>query len=665
MPSVQPHLSHPKYRPDIDGLRAVAVLSVVIFHAFPKALKGGFIGVDVFFVISGFLISTIIFENLDRGTFSFAEFYVRRIRRIFPGLLVVLLLSYAFGWFTLLADEFMQLGKHVAGGAGFVANLVLWSEAGYFDKSAEVKPLLHLWSLGIEEQFYIIWPLLLWLAWKRKFNLLTLTLLIGLMSYVLNVHSVRKDAVGTFYAPQRRFWELLCGSLLAWQTLYHRQSFTGLRTRLDGWLSAALYREPRENDGRTLAGVLSVLGLGLLGYGFWRINAESHFPGNWALVPVVGTSLVIAAGPKAWLNRSLLSHRVVVWFGLISFPLYLWHWPLLSFTRVVLGAEPPVGIRAAAVALAILLAWLTYKFVEKPIRLGPHGFAKAGTMASLMLLMGSVGYVTFRAQGIESRFPSEARYLTQHIDFDWKKQVRYNLCHLQEPVDLNQNDSCYEKTRPLIALWGDSHAAGLYPGFRALQTEHPLGILQFTQAGCPPILDMERLRFYVKCNEVNQRILQDLQAARPEVIIMHAAYLHQDYPMSKEELYSRFAASLQQIKARLPQSRLVAVGPVPHWKDSPQKTAFLYWRHSLDKTSKVPAMLPAEQWKDVDDNLARITRGLGVEYVSALQELCKGAECLSRVGETPEDFIAIDDAHLSARGADFLSRKIMPKLFGP
>jgi hypothetical protein len=274
------------------------------------------------------------------------------------------------------------------------------------------------------------------------------------------------------------------------------------------------------------------------------------------------------------------------------------------------------------VALSILLAWLTYKFVERPVRLGPHGFAKAGAMASLMLLMGGVGYATFHAQGIESRFPPEARYLTQRIDFNWKNQVRYNLCHLQEPVDLKQ-------------------------------------------AGCPPILDMQKLLFYVKCNEVNQRILQDLQAARPAVVIMHAAYLHQDYPMSKEELYSRFAASLQQIKARLPQSRLVVVGPVPRWKDSPQKTAFLYWRHSFDKTSKVPAMLPAEQWTDMDQNLGRITRDHDVEYVSALQELCKGMECLSRVGEAPEDFIAIDDAHLSAHGAAYLVKKIESRLFGP
>ena len=186
------HLSHPKYRPDIDGLRAVAVLAVVTFHAFPTWMKGGFLGVDVFFVISGFLISTIIFENLDSGTFSFSEFYVRRVRRIFPALVVVLLACLGFGWFVLLADELNQLGKHVAASAGFVSNFVSGSEAGYFDNSAETKPLLHLWSLGIEEQFYIVWPLLLWFAWKKKLNLLTLAVVVALVKLtdILLLHRV-------------------------------------------------------------------------------------------------------------------------------------------------------------------------------------------------------------------------------------------------------------------------------------------------------------------------------------------------------------------------------------------------------------------------------------------------------------------------------------------
>ena len=226
------HLSHPQYRHDIDGLRAIAVLSVVAFHAFPVWVKGGYIGVDVFFVISGFLISTIIFENLEKGTFSFGEFYARRIKRIFPALTLVLVASLIIGWLVLLPDELNQLGKHVVAGAGFVSNLVLWSEAGYFDNSADTKPLLHLWSLGVEEQFYIIWPLLLWLASRQHFSLSTLVILIALFSFTFNINAVSQDPVATFYSPLTRFWELLCGTLLAWYSLHKAEFLVGIKKML-------------------------------------------------------------------------------------------------------------------------------------------------------------------------------------------------------------------------------------------------------------------------------------------------------------------------------------------------------------------------------------------------------------------------------------------------
>ena len=203
------------YRPDIDGLRAVAVLLVVGYHAFPYWLNGGFIGVDIFFVISGFLISSIIFQDLGAGSFRFTDFYGRRIRRIFPALIIVVAACLVAGWFVLLAGEYEQLGKHVAGGAGFIANFLLWNESNYFDNAAETKPLLHLWSLGVEEQFYIIWPLLLWLAWKRNFNARTMTAFIVIMSFALTIAQARTDMVAAFYSPATRFWESLCGALLA------------------------------------------------------------------------------------------------------------------------------------------------------------------------------------------------------------------------------------------------------------------------------------------------------------------------------------------------------------------------------------------------------------------------------------------------------------------
>jgi peptidoglycan/LPS O-acetylase OafA/YrhL len=193
---------------------------------------GGFIGVDIFFVISGYLISTIIFGSLERNNFSFTEFYIRRIKRIFPALLLVLLACFAFGWITLTSGEYKQLGKQIAGGAGFISNMLFLKESGYFDNAAEMKPLLHLWSLGVEEQFYILWPVLLWFAWKTRLNLLLIAIIVGLISFGLNIYQVKIDSTTAFYSPQTRFWELMIGSVLAYIT-QHKQSLFNIKLQRD------------------------------------------------------------------------------------------------------------------------------------------------------------------------------------------------------------------------------------------------------------------------------------------------------------------------------------------------------------------------------------------------------------------------------------------------
>jgi len=464
MSASHPHLTHPKYRADIDGLRAIAVLAVVGFHAFPGLIRGGFVGVDVFFVISGFLISTIVFESLDRGVFSFGEFYARRIKRIFPALLLVLIASFAFGWFALLADEYKQLGKHMAAGAGFVSNFALWNEAGYFDHSAEVKPLLHLWSLGIEEQFYIVWPFLLWLAWKRKINLFTVAVLVAAVSFYLNLKGVNKDATATFYSPQTRFWELLCGSLLAWLTLYKKEAFGRLKLKLDTWLCAVLYREQPANNGKTFADLLSVIGFLLLVAGFWRINNETAFPGKWALAPVLGAVLMIAAGSQAWFNRFVLSNKILVWFGLISFPLYLWHWPILSFLRIMESDVPGRGIRIAAVLLSVALAWLTYKFVERPIRLGKDENKKLYVLITLMVACGVTGYSTYKADGFEFRdgLHKTASFVELTKEYP-HMPYRNEACDTSHP-ELKVLFFCLisKQSPPEVLILGDSHSNQYY-----------------------------------------------------------------------------------------------------------------------------------------------------------------------------------------------------------
>jgi peptidoglycan/LPS O-acetylase OafA/YrhL len=443
-----PHLSHPKYRRDIDGLRAVAVLSVVAFHAFPEWIKGGFIGVDVFFVISGYLISTIVYENLDCGTFSFTEFYLRRVKRIFPALLLVLVSCYAFGWFSLLGDEYMQLGKHIAGGAGFVSNLVLWSESGYFDNAADTKPLLHLWSLGVEEQFYIFWPLLLWFAYRVRLNLPGIGILVALLSFALNLHQVKVDAIADFYSPQTRFWELMLGSILAWVTLY-KPNFTAANApRPERWSST-----------------MSVVAALLLAFGFWHIDKRLGFPGKWALVPVLSAVLLIFAGPGAWVNRVILSNRIAVWIGLISFPLYLWHWPLLTYARIIHSKVPAAPVRGAIVLASIVLAWLTYRLVERPVRLGRRAGFKVAALVALMPVVGVVGYDTFVRYGLAFR---EVVKINTSIATGNDGGPGVELVH---DCGMSETDKalffgCFKDPRGPVkyALLGDSKAGALWPG---------------------------------------------------------------------------------------------------------------------------------------------------------------------------------------------------------
>lgn len=472
------HLSHPKYRPDIDGLRAIAVLSVVTFHAFPSFVQGGFIGVDVFFVISGFLISTILLENLDKGTFSFTEFYTRRIKRIFPTLIIVLTVTYVLGWFTLLAGEFKQLGKHILGGASFISNFILREESGYFDNVAETKPLLHLWSLGIEEQFYIFYPLTLWVAWKKKFNPLSVTVLIAAISFYLNVNGLKHNTSATFFSPQTRFWELLCGSVLACLMLYKNKFSIKFLLNCEKLFSTQRYSRnflQKTNNRKTLSNIFGFAGLTVLMYGFFRINKGTHFPGVWALIPVLGAILIISAGQKAWVNRYILSSRIAVWFGLISYPLYLWHWVLLSFPHIILGELPDIQTRIIAVILAIFFSWLTYTTIEVPVRYGGSSKIKTTVLFLLMVVIGTMGYITYLRDGLPFR---SGAYLHNsrkgdigHIEYHKYIAEKYFLCTPKQIANDALKWEGYTRCMQSkftdkvdIALIGDSHAEHLFIG---------------------------------------------------------------------------------------------------------------------------------------------------------------------------------------------------------
>jgi peptidoglycan/LPS O-acetylase OafA/YrhL len=462
--ALAPASAHPAYRPDIDGLRAIAVLSVVLFHAFPQLIPGGFVGVDIFFIISGYLIGTILLASLQRGSLSFADFYARRVRRIFPALSLVLASTAAFGWFALFPDEYKMLGKHIFGGTSFLSNFFLWNEVGYFDTAAETKPLLHLWSLGIEEQYYIFWPVLLTLAWRWGRRVLALVLTLAALSFAANVAGLHAYPSATFYSPLSRVWELLLGALLAHLSLHRISLFAGAQTAMpdgvDG-IARLGFAGPRGLE------LQSALGVMLL------VQRGKAFPGWWALLPTTGALMLIAAGPRAWCNRVVLSNRLLVGVGLISYPLYLWHWPLLSFAQIIESGLPSSRIRAGAVLAALLLAWLTWRLVETPLRGSAQGRRKVLLLSLLMLALAAGGGVIYRQDG----FPQRASVLAgaaQQRDLIVVEDVanaaackrRYGFARVEQYCLLDD-----VKRTPTVVLIGDSHAyhlvAGLTRHYRA------------------------------------------------------------------------------------------------------------------------------------------------------------------------------------------------------
>lgn len=451
------HNSHLKYRSDIDGLRAVAILLVIIFHAFPKFLRGGFIGVDIFFVISGYLITSIILKGLHQEKFSPLDFYSRRIKRIFPALTTVLVFCLVAGWFILLANEYQVLGKHVAAGATYISNFILESESGYFDTEAELKPLLHLWSLSIEEQFYLIFPLILMLTFRIRVNPAVVILSLLLASFAVNIVQINSNAAQTFYYPHTRVWELLIGSFVAYINLYKRSDFDRIGQRI--LLLRVFDKE------QALANLLSWLGFLLIVVAWkWLDHEKISYPSGWALMPTLGAACLILAGEKAWLNRKFLSNKIVVFIGLISYPLYLWHWPLLSFTRIVEMEKPNSGIRFLVLVLSGLLAWLTYYFIEKKLRHREHWMVAVSLLACLGLI-GVVGYQVKQQKGYVNRL-----YATSHLDEEIGVTPWLAKGWVKQPACLNkfgEFEFCLiqDIDRPATSmLIGDSHANHLYPG---------------------------------------------------------------------------------------------------------------------------------------------------------------------------------------------------------
>jgi peptidoglycan/LPS O-acetylase OafA/YrhL len=670
-------LSKLRYRPDIDGLRAFAVLSVVAFHAFPSIVTGGFIGVDIFFVISGFLISIILFEKLDHGSFSFWEFYSRRIKRIFPTLFIVLVACFIAGWFTLLTYEYSQLGKHIAAGAGFISNFILWGEAGYFDNDADTKPLLHLWSLGIEEQFYIIWPFVLWCAWRSKFNAFTITILVASLSFALNFKEARYDVVADFFSPQTRFWELLSGSLLAWFTLYQKDRLKTIFQTIESFLDSLFKQEKLISNKKILPNFLSFFGALLLSYGIWKINKELRFPGQWALLPVAGTVFIMMAGTDAWFNRVILSNKLAVWFGLISYPLYLWHWPLLSFAKIMEGQIPSEDIRLGAVGLSILFAWLTYRFIEQPIRNSKSPYW-AAVLVGLIIAIGFAGYDAFKRDGLAFRsiikhstglsgynnFKNFDREIVEsdiwQIEREYfttnKKRCFFHMPDVESLIE-NQCGVFSDSSRPKVLLIGDSHAAYLGRYLQAtLKDRYQFEEIEVASAGCPFLAIGDELK--PGCLKFDQYLKGIIHLAKPETLIVFGNYVSS--PGLTPDLLKQRLLEYKTEGA----SNIILVGQMPLWKGVLPDYLLRQYVHRRLAVPQRNSEFVNLKSISFDEDLSQKLNGPEFNYASLNKLLCKNGACLIRVGDNlSTDLVVWDYGHLTDSGAEYVYKNLLEKYF--
>jgi peptidoglycan/LPS O-acetylase OafA/YrhL len=620
------------WRADIDGLRAVAIILVLIFHAFPFRFKGGFIGVDVFFVISGFLIGGVVKRELDQNNFSLLTFFYRRIRRIYPALLVVLIASIFAGYF-LLPTDYKRLGWHVAASSVFMANFAFLNESGYFDNSPDSKPLMHLWSLAVEEQFYIIWPLAMMLFAKRVgFKIITAVMAAGSLAACLLMTPV--DASAAYFLPWTRGWEMLAGVFISGVDL-------------------SLTRARRFQPALGWVGLLAIFA------GFWLIDARNGFPGFLALVPVLGASAVILSGERIW----GLDSKPLVWVGKISYPLYLWHWPLLC-VPYFFGISGSIANKVGLLTSAFFLSWVTYRFVESPIRKQAANSRLVIILVAAMAIVGLTGFVLYKNEGLISRYPNGVQRLMRGVeptDLTWRPHECF--LHWNDKAG-SYGPSCVEHGEtPLVIIWGDSHAAALSGG---IQSEaHSVGFRfgQLTGGGCPPFLKNIDHRV-TSCNPSNEVAFHIINKSQPDAVILVAdwyLYAAARHPGTAESYkLEGLQRTIKRLKMEL-KSTIVVVGPPPSW-NIPMATLVLDYarRHNGEVIPEFTDDNLNPNVFQLEGEIKTLASEFGVKYVSLVDLLCKSRMCRTRLDES--NLVTFDQDHLSPAASMFVAKQLAKEL---
>ncbi|HWK41740.1 MAG TPA: acyltransferase family protein [Croceibacterium sp.] len=639
-----------QYRREIDGLRAVAVVPVILFHAGFSLFSGGFVGVDVFFVISGYLITGILIGELERGDFSIARFYERRARRILPALFLVIACCIPFAWYLMLPQQQAEFAASIAAVTLFSSNVLFWMQTGYFASDAELRPLLHTWSLAVEEQYYLLFPILLAVFWRwGRQRVLLLIVLAALASLALSQWASDHAESANFYLAPPRAWELLAGSICAF-LLRGRPSFA------NSWLSG--------------------LGLALIVFSILFLDDSLPFPGIYALPPVLGTVLIILFGGAGTPAARLLSLRAFVGIGLISYSAYLWHQPLFAFARLGSDTEPTRLLMTALAGLSLILAWLSWRFVEQPFRgkgallpSRPRLFAVSGLAIAVMLAIGLAGYLAKPPTRIELEHP----VLLANAEREARTGMGWHEGSMPcEGFVSSEGLNCrrYGDGPEKVVFWGDSHVLMLGPAVRPLpgKTIYVIGLW-----GCPPLLGVARQdrfgNFYF-CDQPGTidsyaKYVESLQPDEVFLVARWTLYARGHYVQSRLQRDTHFItdgrADFNGAESSAEVLREGMLRTIAHFSRSARVYVVQQIPDMHEYTPRARVLMPAvprsgiEEWHASETSMLHQAAAAGATVIETHDAFCDAQSCTLRDGMTP---IYFDDNHVGYLG----SRRTFEKL---
>lgn len=607
---------------------------VLAVHASPSSLPNGYVGVDLFFVISGYLITSILCRELAEGHFSIRDFYVRRVNRIFPGLLLVLLSCMFLGPALMYPGEYAQMGKSALFSALFSANIHFYLESGYWDVASKLKPLLHLWSLGVEEQFYLLWPLVLFWAYCAKRSMVAVSLAVLFGSLAVNLILTSRNQAAGFYLPFGRLWELAAGGLIAC-IQWHRGN-----------------RAVAEHSVRD---VLGWSGIGLLVATQSIYMDAKAFPGSYAVAVVMAAAMVVLAGPQAWFNRRVLSHPAVVYVGKLSYPLYLWHWPLLVFARLLGDGQWSSSHRNLAVVASVVLAMLTYHGVERPlIKYVARKKVLAMVLVGLMVFAGVFGWMGFSGKVPFMAPPYSNAPLLEYDKPDVKSHGKVVLLGDSNAGHFSYGLSLLYGSRLEVAAtpgWPYLDGVKYRPGFVPLP-EH-VGTPEMTDAVLRRIESDPEVRLVVLSNAFTMYFDQEILSSIKDGGVQQTSI--QAYEKGMRQTVERLLAQKKKVmlvKSIPTYSSLLTVTACtsevrPAWRREPADCV----------QSRVAVDMRRREYEAV---VQRVIGGLqGVHLFNTLDELCDAKYCyINRNGVQ----MYIDSGHFTTAGSQLMGAALVRKI---